>query len=107
MGCGTGLVGKYLKERGFNHLHGVDASSGMLHQARQKGVYTDLDELYLGKPESFPAKFIDNFDVVTATGILAEGHLDCSVFEEMLLALKQGGYAFFTTRTEYLTSYNY
>jgi hypothetical protein len=44
---------------------------------------------------------------VTASGILAEGHLDNNVFDEMLLALKQGGYAVFATRTMYLTKYNY
>ena len=44
---------------------------------------------------------------MTASGILADNHLDCSVFEEMLLALKEGGIAVFATRTEYLTKYGY
>ena len=30
MGCGTGLVGKYLLERGFKTIVGVDASAGMI-----------------------------------------------------------------------------
>lgn len=38
---------------------------------------------------------------------MAEGHLDISVFDEMLLALKVGGYAVFATRTMYLEKYNY
>jgi len=63
--------------------------------------------LFLGKPETFPNKFHNAFDAVTASGILAEGHLDISVFEEMLLALKTGGYAIFATRTMYLTMYGY
>jgi predicted TPR repeat methyltransferase len=29
-GCGTGLVGKYLLERGFRHVVGIDGSAGML-----------------------------------------------------------------------------
>lgn len=29
-GCGTGLVGKYLNERGFNHIVGIDGSAGMI-----------------------------------------------------------------------------
>ena len=33
MGCGTGLVGQYLKERGFKTVVGVDASKGMLDKA--------------------------------------------------------------------------
>ena len=45
--------------------------------------------------------------MITASGILAEGHLDNKVFDEMLLALKTGGYAIFATRTMYLTQYDY
>jgi predicted TPR repeat methyltransferase len=107
MGCGTGLVGQYLKERGFSAVVGVDASKGMLEKAREKNAYTELVELFLGKPETFPENLRDRFTVITASGILAEGHLDNNVFEEMLLALKQGGSAVFATRTMYLTKYNY
>ena len=87
-GCGTGLVGKYLKERGFTHIEGIDASSGMIEQARTKGAYHSLYEMFLGKPDSFPQDFHGKFDCITGSGILAEGHLDNSVFDEMLLALK-------------------
>ena len=107
MGCGTGLVGKYLNELGFKHIDGIDASSGMIDCARSKGVYKDLHEMFLGKPETFPQNFHGAYDIITAAGILAEGHLDCTVFDEMLLALKQGGIAVFTTRTMYLTQYKY
>jgi predicted TPR repeat methyltransferase len=107
MGCGTGLVGQYLKERGFKTIVGVDASKGMLDKARVKGSYSDLEELFLGLPDTFPQKFHNKFDIITASGILAEGHLDNKVFDEMLLALKTGGYTIFATRTMYLTKYNY
>jgi len=103
MGCGTGLVGQYLHEYGFRTIVGVDASSGMLQKAQEKGVYTDLEELFLGRPESFPLKHHGQYDAITASGILAEGHLDNRVFEEMALGLKVGGYAIFATRTMYLT----
>jgi predicted TPR repeat methyltransferase len=42
MGCGTGLVGQYLKERGFVNIVGVDASQGMLEKAKTKEVYNEL-----------------------------------------------------------------
>jgi hypothetical protein len=45
--------------------------------------------------------------VVTAAGILAEGHLMCEVFDEMIHSLKQGGYAIFSTREMYLDKYGY
>jgi predicted TPR repeat methyltransferase len=107
MGCGTGLVGKYLHEFGFRNTVGVDASAGMLEKAREKNCYSGLEELFLGQPETFPEKFHGKFDAITASGILAEGHLDNKVFDEMLLALKTGGIAIFATRTMYLTQYNY
>ena len=88
MGCGTGLVGRYLKERGFKTVVGVDASKGMLDKAKEKDAYSELTELFLGIPETFPAEYHNRFDAVTAAGILAEGHLDNKVFDEMLMCLK-------------------
>jgi SAM-dependent methyltransferase len=79
----------------------------MIEKARTKGSYADLHELFLGRPDTFPEKFHGRFDVITASGILAEGHLDNRVFDEMLMALKPNGYAIFATRTMYLTQYNY
>ena len=107
MGCGTGLVGQYLKERGFTKVVGVDASKGMLDKAEEKKSYSELKELFLGLPDTFPREYHNRFDAITAAGILAEGHLDNKVFDEMLLALKTGGYAIFATRTMYLTQYSY
>lgn len=66
-----------------------------------------MTELFLGSPDTFPERFHGQYDVVTASGILAEGHLDNKVFDEMLLTLKKGGYAIFSTRTMYLTQYRY
>uniref|UniRef100_A0A7S3MUJ7 Methyltransferase domain-containing protein n=1 Tax=Strombidium inclinatum TaxID=197538 RepID=A0A7S3MUJ7_9SPIT len=109
MGCGTGLVGKYLHEMGFKKIVGLDASKGMLDECEKSkpGVHTELVELFLGKPESYPERLHNKFDFITASGILADNHLDTSVFEEMLLSLKKGGVAVFATRTEYLTKYAY
>ncbi len=107
MGCGTGLVGQYLKERGFKKVVGVDASKGMLGKAAEKNSYSELKELFLGLPDTFPREYHNRFDAITAAGILAEGHLDNKVFDEMLLSLKTGGYAIFATRTMYLTQYSY
>lgn len=109
MGCGTGLVGQYLYEDGFRQIVGLDASSGMLKEAEstKPGVHKELIELFLGKPETYPENLHNRFDVVTGSGILADNHLDNSVFEEMLLSLKNGGLAIFATRTEYLEKYGY
>lgn len=44
--------------------------------------------MFLGSPENYPAELYNKFDVVTAAGILAEGHLMSEVFDEMLHSLK-------------------
>jgi predicted TPR repeat methyltransferase len=54
LGCGTGLVGKYLNEEGFLNTDGIDASAGMIKEAEEKRVYKDLVELFLGAPATFP-----------------------------------------------------
>jgi len=109
MGCGSGLVGKHLKDFGFNKTVGVDCSQGMLDEVTKNrpDAYSDLVKLFLGSPETFPEDLKNRFAFITASGILADNHLDCSVFEEMLLALKTGGIACFATRTEYLEKYQY
>lgn len=109
MGCGTGLVGQYLSEDGFKQIVGLDASEGMLKECEQTkpGIHKELVKLFLGKPDTFPENLKNRFDAVTGSGILADNHLDCSVFEEMLMCLKTGGIACFATRTEYLEKYAY
>ena len=42
-GCGTGLVGQALAQDGFEDICGLDASNGMLGQARDKKCYKSLD----------------------------------------------------------------
>ena len=107
MGCGTGLVGLHLKELGYTKVVGVDASAGMIKVAGEKQAYSQLAELFLGSPSTFPKEYHNRFDAITAAGILAEGHLGPEVFEEFLLALKTKGFAIFTTRTMYLEKYSY
>ena len=106
-GCGTGLTGQALKKRGVGSITGIDASQGMLSKAAEKNSYDELVHMFLGKPKEFPARFRSRFDITTATAILAEGHLMSEVFDEMIHALKQGGYAIFSTREMYLDKYNY
>lgn len=88
MGCGTGLVGQECKKLGYSKIVGIDASKGMLDTAAKKEAYHQLVELFLGQPATFPSEYHQRFEAITASGILAEGHLGVEVFEEFLLALK-------------------
>ena len=106
-GCGTGLCGKRLAEHKVTKVVGLDASAGMIEQAKSKGIYSDLREMFLGQPDKFPEEFHNRFDALTASGILAEGHCPNEVMDEMVLALKVGGFACFSTRIEYLEKYKF
>ena len=106
MGCGTGLTGQALVQKGFARVHGLDASPGMLKLAEGRG-YEKVEQLYLGEPDSFPEELKDQFEYVTATAILAEGHCGPKVFQEMNMALKQGGHTLFTTREQYMDELGY
>jgi predicted TPR repeat methyltransferase len=111
MGCGTGLVGEEMNKAGFTEVVGVDISQGMLDEAAKKSdgqAYKELKVLYLGSPDKFPDEFKGRFDIVVAAGILAQGHLDSSVFQEMLMSAKgPGTMIIFTTRESYLNDYGY
>ena len=58
MGCGTGLTGQALVQKGFKRVHGLDASPGMLKLAVNRG-YEKVEQLYLGEPDSFPEELKD------------------------------------------------
>jgi predicted TPR repeat methyltransferase len=65
-GCGTGLSGVYLRSLA-RRLVGVDLSSGMLDQARQRGTY---DELVHGELTAFLTSASQTFDLIVAADTL-------------------------------------
>ena len=107
MGCGTGLVGEFLKEMGYSQIVGVDASPEMLLKAREKNAYSELRELFLGNPEAYPEDLRERFDAIATAGVLAEGHCGTKLFDEMLLSVKKGGFMIWATREEYMSKYGY
>ena len=68
LGCGTGLVGKWMKDYA-RHLVGVDLSDEMVNKARSKMLYTDLSvssiQSYLENSQSNGAVY----DVVVAADV--------------------------------------
>jgi len=109
MGCGTGLVGDQLfKNGGFKNIVGVDASVGMMAKAKAKGSYKETIKLLLGKPETFPEILKNRFGLVVCCAVLAEGHCDKKLFDEMVMSAKgPGSVIIFSTRDHYLTDYGY
>ncbi|XP_061868633.1 methyltransferase-like protein 27 [Colius striatus] len=97
VGCGTGLVARELRRRGFRCLHGVDGSAGMLERARSTGLYRQLQRCVLGQ-EPLPAPS-EHYDAVTAVGALSEGQVPSVAVLELLRVTKPGGFLCLTTRS--------
>ncbi|XP_068600364.1 methyltransferase-like protein 27 [Brachionichthys hirsutus] len=94
--CGTGLLAKELKTKGFRHFVGIDGSKGMLELAKQTGLYRDLKQCLLGE-DPLPVQW-GVFDVVAIVGALIVGHVPVSVVREFCNFVKPGGYMCMTAR---------
>lgn len=94
LGCGTGLCGKYLNEKGIcNRLTGIDLSSGMLEKSRDRGIYDALKRADI--PE-YLATRENEFDLIVSSDVFTYFGDLSGVFSGMFKALKHGGYAVFT-----------
>jgi SAM-dependent methyltransferase len=87
-GCGTGLVGAALAQRGVAVIDGVDLSPGMLERARATGAYRSLEPADLTQPLSTPA---DTYDVVVCVGTLTHGHVGPEALREFVRVTRPGG----------------
>merc|ERR1712093_696845 len=79
----------------------------MLSKARSKGVYADLVEHDLFCPEDFPGRLKDTFDIVVASGLINNNHMDEGIFEEMMRSAKKNALIIFAARFSYIGEYWY
>ncbi|XP_063970668.1 methyltransferase-like protein 27 [Lytechinus pictus] len=98
VGCGTGLVGEELFREGYQNIHGVDMSAGMLKMCKKKNVYSKLVRARFGPSE--PLEYVNGyFDVVMSCGTFVPGaHLNQTCLPELFRLLKPGGYMVIATR---------
>ena len=106
-GCGTGLVGKHLKEGGFSNVIGVDVSDKMMEIASAKGCYKSLEKHALGDAPNFPVQWKNKFDVCILAGLINSNGLDYQIIEEMIMTTKQNGLMVFSSRFSYMGNYWY
>lgn len=88
-GCGTGLVGAALAERGVRVIDGMDVSEGMLEQARATGAYRSLQPVDLTR--ALPTE-ADAYDVVVCVGTLTHGHVGPPVLAEFARVTRPQGW---------------
>jgi predicted TPR repeat methyltransferase/predicted negative regulator of RcsB-dependent stress response len=68
LGCGTGLVGTGFKDWALaGRLDGIDFSTGMLDEARKRGIY---DNLFRGDIEQMLSRGGENYDLILAADTL-------------------------------------
>ena len=100
VGCGTGLIAKLISKKGYNNITGVDATKNFIDAARLTGLYKDNECLYLGNGD-FPEKYHNQFDCVIASGVWLKGHIPCSGYDDVYLAMKVGSYFITAMRVSY------
>ncbi len=92
VGCGTGIVGKFLKRSGFTTYDGTDPTLEMLNLADKHG-YRHLFPLEPGEP--LPVDDA-SYDAAFCVGVFTHGHLGPEGFDELLRVTKPGGMIAFT-----------
>ncbi|XP_041463510.1 methyltransferase-like protein 27 isoform X2 [Lytechinus variegatus] len=97
VGCGIGMVGKELFDKGYRDIHGVDISAGMLKVLEKKQIYTKLVKARFDP--TTPLEYADGyFDVIVSCGVFVPAHLTHTCLPEIFRLLKPGGIFIITTR---------
>lgn len=102
LGCGTGLCGTLLKDIS-NRLVGIDLSSKMLEEARQRGIY---DELIQADIMDFLERAGNTYDLIIAADVfIYVGNL-AAVFSGCKKVLREDGILVFSVETVEGNSYS-
>tara|TARA_A100000164_G_C21863165_1_gene751179 strand:+ start:354 stop:1055 length:702 start_codon:yes stop_codon:yes gene_type:complete len=113
-GCGTGLVGKEIKNS-FKNLNfditGVDISTGMILQSHKLNIYDDLvcsDIVDKNKNISEVKRIFKDktFNLIVSCGVFLEGHVSLEAIFRVLVNLLSdyGGILAVTIRDSFLNS---
>lgn len=94
-GAGRGQLGQLLTENGFNNVFGQEGSEAKKQFLLRKGYYADIVSYIVGK-QGLPSAYRRSFDVVTCAGGLGTNLLPARCFDDMLNALRPGGFIIFT-----------
>jgi len=91
-GCGTGLVGRRLKQAGYINLHGNDYSEKMLEEARATGAYQSLEQHDL----TLPVESDQPYDAAISVGVFAFSVPSAEHLVNITRSLKADGIAMVT-----------
>jgi predicted TPR repeat methyltransferase len=106
LGCGSGLVGQALRERGFGPIDGTDLSLGMLEQAHASGAYRTLIPWQdLNHP--LPFFLHGQYDLTICCGVFALDFVEPRSLRWLAQVTKPGGTLIMTTKTHYHRDYDF
>ncbi len=91
-GCGTGLVGRRLRQAGYTNIHGNDYSAKMLDEARGTGAYQSLEQHDL----TLPVEADHPYDAAIVVGVFAFSVPSAEHIVNITRSLKVGGIAIVT-----------
>ena len=98
VGCGTGLVGRALRARGFaGEIQGLDISEESLEVARQSGAYASAERADL--QQRLPLQD-DSVDVLVCVGVMTYLPDVESVWREFARVTRPGGLVVATQRED-------
>ena len=102
VGCGTGLVGRVLREAGIDSIDGIDISPEMLAQAASKTtadgdpVYRNLIQADLTQTLDIPD---DHYGALVSAGTFTHGHLGPESLDELWRVASPGAVAVIGVRS--------
>ena len=100
-GCGTGLLGKALHDKGFKLVDGLEPNEELLSLAKKKCVFR---ELFASRGfTSVPKDQV--YDIIASSGVffLSASHPNTDVIVDALEFLKPGGSFIILTKNSYLS----
>ena len=96
-GCGGGIQSEALAMLGYGPMAGIDLSEGMLHIARDKGIYAELHQMTLGERLRFSD---DTFAAVLSSGTITPKHAPAHSFDELIRVAMPGASIVFSLRDD-------
>ena len=103
VGCGTGLVGKYLYESGFSNFDGLDISAPMLENAKGRGY----KQLVIGSLSQRLPMADNSYDATLCVGVFTHGHVTSDGLLELIRITKKGGFICFTVNEGVYDDYRF
>lgn len=106
VGCGTGIVGELLRDRGYSGFDGFDLSEEMACLAREKGYYRNVwAGIDLTRP--LPDHLVGSYDAAVVCGVFTVGHVPPDTLRQVVTLLRPGGHIVMSVRQAYEQAENY